>query len=230
MLVIKTACLQLFRVNSVKKKTEKQLFAQMPSKMAVIGGKKMKINVLALFSLIIFQEKSCCLWMDVLVSMSKMYTRTWPAMGNLWTSFINLCWFCVTQMPGLALEAVGQDYLRKVWQKKLCQKSVCLLFISLHLAVIQFTSTGISCCFSSHTIYARTDLNFIFKLFCYPNLLSWNSDLTIGRGKIPTLQLWASCGQHLQDKKLKQKYSRSLLFSSVMDMKNLVKWQKIVSE
>lgn len=196
----------------------------MPSKMAVMGGKKMKINVLALFSLTIFQEKSCHLWKDVLVSMSKMYTRTWPtpAMGNLWISFINLCWFCVTQMPGLALEATGQDYLRKVWQKK--------LFISLHLALLQFTSTGISCCFSSYTTYARTDLNFIYKLYCYPNLLSWNGDLTIGRGKIPTLQFWASCGQHLQDKKLKHKYSRSLLVPSVVDMKNLIKWQNIVSE
>lgn len=151
----------------------------MPSKMAVMGGKKMKINVLALFSLTIFQEKSCHLWKDVLVSMSKMYTRTWPtpAMGNLWISFINLCWFCVTQMPGLALEATGQDYLRKVWQKK--------LFISLHLALLQFTSTGISCCFSSYTTYEEQiwtlHPNCIVTQICLVETVIW----LLGGGKTP---------------------------------------------
>lgn len=103
---------------SVKKKTDKELSAQVPSKMAVMGGKKWKW-MFCFFSPIIFQEKTCHLWKDVLVSMSKMYIRTWPtpAMGSLGTSLIYLCWFSRIQMPGLALEAIGQDNLRKVWQK-----------------------------------------------------------------------------------------------------------------
>lgn len=118
--VIKTACLCFFVgwTFSVKKKTDKELSAQVPSKMAVMGGKKWKW-MFCFFSLIIFQEKSCHLWKDVLVSMSKMYIRTWPtpAMGSLGTSLIYLCWFSRIQMPGLALEAIGQDNSWKVWQK-----------------------------------------------------------------------------------------------------------------
>lgn len=136
-----------------------------------------------LSSLVVFQEKSCYLWKVVLVSMFKMHIRTWPtpAMGSLGTSFIHFCWFSRTQMPGLALEAIGQDDLRKVWQKSSAVQYMALLLISFDLAQLQFTSTGISCCFSSYTTYARTNVSFMFKLFCYQNLLSWNGDWTIGR-------------------------------------------------
>lgn len=45
-------------------------------------------------------------------------------------------------------------------------------------------------------MYARTDLSFMFKLFCY--LFRWRGDSVIGRGKSTTLLLWPSCGQHFR--------------------------------
>lgn len=81
-----------------------------------------------------------------------------------------------------------------------------MLLVQLNLALLPCVSTHIRCWFSSCTVYARTqDVSFMFKLFCYPNLFSWRGYWAIGRAKSTTLLLWSSCGQHLQDKNLKQK-------------------------
>lgn len=106
------------------------------------------------------------------------------------------------------------------------------LLVHLNLALLQFASTDISCWISSCTVYARADLSFMFKLFCHPNLFRWKGDWAIGKVKSTTPLLWPSCGQHFQGKKFKQKglliiQSRTHTLSSVVDLKNFIKWQKL---
>lgn len=91
-LVIKNACLHFLGWTFFLKRRKTELFAQVHLKWLWWEGKSENICFDSLFSLITFQEKTCYLWKDVLVSMPKVHIRTWPtlALCSLGTSFIHL--------------------------------------------------------------------------------------------------------------------------------------------